>query len=200
MKLEVPGIINRDIPVDGQAKGEAGVGHYRRALNGYCIDSAAAGERISNEVLKAMKVLTPLRAVVIKPGRVNLRGRYGSGRIQLFGHPRVATLLHELAHHVVRDRFPLAKAHGKEFKRVFVEVFTTFGKVYKVNIVRAAEFAQIEIANEVASIKVGDIVQSIGKSTKRFKVLGVRRTRLALECVETGRGYNGNPIHLEVVA
>ena len=199
MEINAPGISNLSIPVDAQAKGEAGVGHYRRALNGYCVDSPADAERISATVLRELKVLTPLRSVQFLKGRASLRGQYGGGRIRLYGHARLATLLHELAHHVVRDRFPSAKNHGPEFKRVFVQVFQAFGVAFDVEVGRAAKAALVEIRSDVREIKVGDIVQQIGRPGKKFEVTGKARTRLILKLVGTDRtGYRANPVHLEL--
>ena len=200
MEINVPGITNLNVPIDAQAKGEAGLGHWRRALNGYCVDSTLDAVRICGKVLEGLNFAGSGVTVVFRPERTSLRGRYGAGRIQLFGPPRLSTLLHELTHHVVRDRYPRAKAHGKEFKRTFVQVFQAFGVAFDVEIARAAKAAKAEIASEIRSIKVGDIVVTIGRS-RRFEVTGYRRTRLSLKCLNTGRdGYVANPLHLKVVS
>jgi preprotein translocase subunit YajC len=201
MELNVPGITNLDIPIDAQAKGEAGLGHWRRALNGYCVDSTLDASRICGKVLEELNFEGTGVVIVFKPQRVSLRGRYGRGRIQLFGPPRLATLLHELAHHVVRERFPRAKSHGKEFKRVFVQVFQAFGVAYDVAIARAAKAAKAATSEEIHAIKIGDVVQTAGGlDGRKFKVTGRARTRLILECTRTGRGgFRANPVHLEVV-
>ena len=53
MEINVPGITNLNVPIDAQAKGEAGLGHWRRALNGYCVDSTLDAVRICGKVLEA---------------------------------------------------------------------------------------------------------------------------------------------------
>lgn len=200
MEIDAPGVIHRDIAVDQQAKGEHGLGHWRRAMGGFCVATTTDAAAICERVLYDLNVERPIKAVVFRAKRASLRGNYGGGRIQLFGQARLATLLHELAHHVTIMRHGFrASSHGPEFKAIFAEVFRSFGSCYGVDIVEAAQAARQDISKEVAAIQIGDIVKQIGRD-RRFKVVGFRRTRISLLCLKTGRsGFSGNPLHMEVV-
>ena len=199
------GISNRDIPIDGQAKGEAGLGHWRRALNGNCVASVADGRRIAAAVLAEMFVDVPLGDVIFRAGRKNLRGHY-HGRpkaITLYGHPRLATLLHELAHHVVAVRYDMRQPpHGKAFKKTFVEVFRSFGIVYGVDIQAASMEALAEIESHSQEFKIGDIVtsQTAVDDGRVFKITGFGRTRIQMLEISSGRdGYRANPAQMVLV-
>ena len=199
-KMNAAGAEKRDIPLDVQAKGEVGVGHWRRAMEGYVVTSTYHAELICKTVLTDLGLENDKVVVSFRAAKTRLRGNYRGGHINLFGHSRLATLLHELAHHVTNARFGwAAKSHGKEFKSTFVKVFRSFGTCYGLDTAGAAQEAQITIEDEVDKIKIGDRVK-MTHHAREFIVTGFGRTRIKMKCAKTGTGdYSANPVHMVIV-
>jgi len=196
----IDGIECRDLKPEGTAKGEAGLGHWRRALNGNIVETMADAETICDAILEEMNIH---RGVVVgfRPERKSLRGMYwhGSAQIHLYGMPRLATLLHELAHHVVEERYTgWVQPHGKEFKKTFIEVMRTFGVLNGVDLNKAAMKAYDEMRGHEKSLKPGDLVKC--NRGRTWEVTGFGRTRVQIKNVETGRdGYSAKAEYLTPV-
>ena len=195
----IEGIACLELEPEGTAKGEAGLGHWRRALNGNVVETTAQAEEICAAVLKEIYCDEQTVRVMFRAERKRLRGTYCANRIVLYGHPRVATLLHELAHHVVSQRYSYGvAAHGKEFKKTFVEVFRAFGIVYGVDVNAAAMKAYDEMQEHGQKLAVGDIV--IAKQTGReYRVTGFGRTRVQFERIDGRPGrYSAKAEYLKL--
>jgi hypothetical protein len=186
---------------EGAARGEAGLGHYRKALDGWVVDSAAAAAEICDGILDMMGILERVERIEFKSALKNKRGDYNRGTrtIRLFGHRRLMTLSHELAHHVTGIRAPFVKAHGKEFKRELRNVLNALSRVAGVNIAAEAEVARATIIAETPTFKRGDLVKSLGPKGRTFEIIGLKRTRYSMRCTETGGKFSGRASGLRLV-
>lgn len=194
---QYPGIEFREgLRIDSQAAGEHGIGHFRRALRGHIVKDPRAALKIVNDVLKEMNV-KPIEMVYFRAARKHLRGNYHRSVIQIFGYPRLATLLHEAAHHATYNRHGFVQKHGYLFKKTFVELFTEFGKLSGFPMQFRAQECLYEEIKEVQEFRSG--AEVISRSGRRFRIIGKRRTRYLLKCMKTGEEYTANPASLTLV-
>lgn len=171
-----------------QSSGEAGLHHYRQGLNGYKVHNQVVAMEICQELILAWNArgktqIPALKRVEMAKGRASVQATYYRRTMKIVMNSKeVATLLHELAHHIADYTSPGCKAHGREFKACLRWVYMA-----------AEETLGIEIhslAQKAAQAKGSEALLAPGTRVKcgarTFTVVKMRRTRYELR--EEGAG------------
>ncbi len=156
------------------AKGEHGLAHLRRALDGIVVPN----ERHAESLIEELCHMRGIRGggqddshhgvrVEFWQGRKRKRGHYNKAfeLIVLNGVPRLATLLHEWAHHAVGCRYVhVRQAHGREFKAELRWAYKAIQSVTGLKLdVRQATRELSKEAAEVPTFRAGDRVMVRGR-------------------------------------
>lgn len=175
----------RDEGTGTRITGEAGLEHLRRSIAGIVVPSYDGAYSLTEE-LSHMRGIPNVRNVEYRRGLKRKRGHYDRAMetIVLMGTPRLATLLHEWAHHAVKNRYATnKKAHGREFKGELRWAYRAIEKVTALDLsveVRAAAMQELREEARVRAVAVprfgiGDRVR-----VKRLASKGVGTVRRKL--------------------
>lgn len=99
-------------------RGEAGLEHLRRSVAGVVVPSYSGAHSLTEE-LSHMRGIRNVNGVEYRGALKRKHGHYDRAVevIVIMGTPRLATVLHEWAHHAVLCRYATSKkSHGREFK------------------------------------------------------------------------------------
>lgn len=182
----------------GYGKGEHGLRHLVGAIGGIIIPDPLDATDIINEIAEVNDI-----KVLYNAERLNLYGRYhrDSRCIVIYGRPRLATILHEAAHHVAWDS---DSSHGFFFK----------GCLYKLYV--EAEFVLgLDILNKGEKIRDSDRHKTLIDKFKiapnatvrikgdengiEYRVVRHMTKNCMIESIQSGRKYRIQPKYLEVV-
>ncbi len=185
---------------EGRPTGEAGLDHLRRALDGIVVPTAAHAESLVEELCHVRGIYGVV-GVELARNLKRKRGHYNRAIrvIVLYGTPRLATLLHEWAHHAVGCRYrAVRQAHGREFK---AELRWAHGAIQRICALELdTRAAARELRAEVPRFRAGDRVKvqglGLGRIERKF------RTRYLVAVETRARGvvkYRVSPEFMEKV-
>ena len=191
---------------EGPAVGEAGLHHFRLALRGHTVPNRLHAQEIAEALCRhsGIECARAMPRVIYRAARKSLRGNYsrGSGTIQLFGVPRLATLIHELAHHLNSDddretqiRYTGKRdIHGKRFKRALEALHLAAGELLGYDMrAMAAEASQLRTA-EASAFEIGAVV-TFPRDRRQFRIVRKLRKNFVIRDLDTGREFRGGPRH-----